>query len=185
MKQRKYNLIIAIILLILLLAIFFVLISMPAAKDDNNMNESQVLENIIDIQDKKISCITVKNSLGSYEIKLKTKDDKDEYLLSKEDDNKTSQKTTQMLVESIINLKPIQIVQEDAKDLSLYGVDKSQASIKVDFDNNDTIILKLGNDAPLSKGAYLVVDGESKVYLISTSDKEIFLNEKDFYKEQE
>ncbi len=185
MKQRKYNLIIAVILLVLLLAIFFVLISMPAAKDDNDIPDSQVLENIIDMKDKKISHITVKNPLGSYEIGLKTKDGEDEYLLLGEDDNKTSKTATQTLVESIINLKPVQIVQEEAKNLSLYGVDKGQATLKVDFDNNDTIVLKLGNDAPLSKGAYLVVNGEVKVYLINMTDKEIFLNEKDFYKNQE
>ena len=44
-------------------------------------------------------------------------------------------------------------------------------------------MLFLGDDAPLSKGAYMKISDDSKVYLISQADKEIFLNEQSFYQE--
>ena len=87
-----------------------------------------------------------------------------------------------MLFDTLINLKPTQII-EGAEDLSTYGLTESNAELTITFENNEKIMLFLGDDAPLSKGAYMKISDDSKVYLISQADKEIFLNEQSFYQE--
>lgn len=182
MNKRKHNLIIISILFALLLGVLFLLISMPSAdKDEPQTDNTPVLENIINTSDKKIVSVTVKNSSGTYDIISKERDDKQVYVLSGANEGKTSENMTSTFIESIINLKPSQVIEENSNDLSIYGLDESRAELTVNFDNNDKIVLNLGNDAPLSKGSYIRVNDESKVYLISEVDKEIFLNDEHFY----
>ncbi len=187
MLKRKHNLIIVSVIFVLLLGVLFLLISLPSSSDENkSKNESvQTFDNIINTSDKKISNIAVQNLSGTYEIKIKTDGDKEVYTIPGQPEDKISQNLVKVLVEDIINLKPIQIVSEDDKDLSVYGLDKSKANIVITFDNGEEVKLIIGNDAPLSKGSYMMKENESKVYLISSTDKEMFFNDESFYIEKE
>lgn len=183
MTKRKHNLIIVSILLALLLGLLFLLISMPAPDKSISTEETKpTFENIINATDRKIVNVAVKNSQESYEIKSESKDDKQVYILSDQDESKTSQSNASVLFDTLINLKPTQII-EGAEDLSTYGLTESNAELTITFENNEKIMLFLGDDAPLSKGAYMKISDDSKVYLISQADKEIFLNEQSFYQE--
>lgn len=183
MKKRKHNLIIVSILLVLLLGLLFLLVSMPAPEKSTSTEETkQTFENIINVKDRKIINVAVKNSQESYEIRSETKDDKQVYILSDQDESKTSQSNAGAMFDTLINLKPTQII-DDVEDLSTYGLAESCAELTVTLEDNEQITLCLGNDAPLSKGTYMKVLGNSKVYLISQTDKEIFLNEQNFYQE--
>ena len=184
MTKRKHNLIIVSILLALLLGLLFFLISMPAPEKNASTEEIKpTFENIIDMTDRKIISVAVKNPQESYEIKSETKDDKQVYILSDQDESKTSQSNASAMFDTLINLKPTQVI-ENAEDLSTYGLAESNAELTVTFENNEKVTLYLGNDAPLSKGTYMKIAGSSKIYLISPTDKEIFLNEKSFYEEK-
>ena len=185
MGKRKQNLIIVSILFVLLLGLLFLLISMPAPeKSDSAQENTQTFENIINTTDKKIINVAVKNSQESYEIKSETREDKQIYVLSGLDESKTSQNNAGTLYDSIINLKPTQVI-ENIEDLANYGLSESSAQIVVTFEDDEKITLLLGDDAPLSKGAYAKLENDSKIYLIEQTDKEVFLNEKSFYQEQE
>ena len=184
MTKRKHNLIIVSILLALLLGLLFLLISMPAPEKSASTEETTpTFENIINATDKKIVNVVVKNSKESYEIKSETRDDKQVYILSGQDESKTSQSNVGAMFDTLVNLQPTQII-EGSEDLSTYGLTESNAELNITFENNEKITLFLGNDAPLSKGAYTKVSGDSKIYLISQTDKEIFLNERNFYQEK-
>lgn len=185
MTKRKHNLIIVSILFILLLGLLFFLTSMPLPqKDMSSKTDEPIFENIINMKDKQIISIAVKNQNESYEIKVENKDDKKVYILSGLDEEKTSQSNAGVMFDSLVNLKPNRII-EDVQDLSNYGLEKVNAELLITFDDNEKITLYLGNDAPTSSDAYLKVDRDSKIYLINQMDKEIFLNEKNFYQEKE
>ena len=186
MTKRKQNLVIVALLFALLLGLVFLLISMPMAKNDTEKEDAtQVFANLIDTTDKKISSIAVKNGLGEYELRVEEKDDKQVYVLEGLDESKTAQANASMLVDSLINLKPMQILDDENLDLSMYGLNSTEAQLTVTFDNDEQTILMLGADAPLSQGSYVKLESDPKVYLIEPGEKEIFLNEKSFYLEAE
>ena len=87
----------------------------------------------------------------------------------------------EIFMDTLKNMKPLQIVDETSEELSKYGLDHENASINIVFEDGTNMTLKLGNDAPLSQGAYMLSGIDGKVYLILESDKEIFLNTKEFY----
>lgn len=184
--KRKQNLVIVALLFALLLGLVFLLISMPMAKDDTEKEDAtQVFANLIDTTDKKISKVAVKNALGEYEIRVDEKEDKRVYVLEGFDESKTEQGNASMLMESLINLKPTHILDDESLDLSMYGLNSSEAQLTVTFDKGEQTTLMLGADAPLSQGSYVKLESDPKVYLIEPGEKEIFLNEKSFYLEAE
>lgn len=185
MTKRKYNLIIISILFVLLLGLLFFLISMPASEQSAHIeNSTQTFENIVKTSDKKIINVAVKNAQESYEITAENKDEKEIYILSGKTAEQTSQSNASVVFDSLINLKPTQIIEEP-NDLATYGLAENIAELTITFENNEKITLQLGIDAPLSKGTYMKVANDSKIYLIGQTDKEIFLNEKVFYQEEE
>lgn len=186
MRRRKNTLIVVSALFALLLGLLFLLISMPAPEKDASLDMSSVsFENIVKVtEDKKIASVAVKNQKEDYEIKAESKDDKQVYAVAGWEEGKTSQSKAETLYDSLVNLKPTQKI-DDASDLSAYGLDNPAAEVTVTFSNDEKLKLFLGSDAPLGKGAYVRVDGDEEVYLIDTTDKEIFLNEQEFYQEKE
>lgn len=186
MTKRKQNLVIIALLFALLLGLVFLLVSLPMAKESStNESTSQSFSSIIDTTDKKISKVAVKNALGEYEIRVDEKEDKQVCVLEGFDESKTAQSNASMLVDSLINLKPVQVIDDENLDLSMYGLSSTGAQLTVTFDNDEKTILMLGADAPLSQGSYVKLESDPKVYLIEPGEKEIFLNEKSFYLEAE
>lgn len=174
------------LLIALFLGLVFLLISLPMAKDDAEKEDAtQVFADLIDTRDKKISSIAVKNALGEYELRVDEKDDEQVYVLEGFDDSNTAQANASMLVDSLINLKPVQVIDDENLDLSMYGLSSTGAQLTVTFDNGEQTILMLGADAPFSQGSYVKLESDPKVYLIEPGEKEIFLNEKSFYLETE
>lgn len=186
MRRRKNTLIVVSALFALLLGLLFFLISMPAPEKNASLDTSSVsFENIVKLtEDKKIASVAVKNQKEGYEIKVESRADKQVYAVDGWEEGKTSQSKAEALYDSLINLKPTQKI-DDASDLSAYGLDNPAAEVTVTFSNDEKMKLFLGSDAPLGKGAYVRVDGDEEVYLIDTTDKEIFLNEQEFYQEKE
>ena len=189
MTKRKHNLIIISLLFALLLGLVLVLVALPAAKDDDTptADSTSTFENLLNTDGKKIVKVSVKNALDEYDIKVEEKDDKQVYILSGLDEAKTAQSSAAVLVESLINLKPTKIISDETLDLSLYGLSEGErdTQLVITFDNDEKVTLYLGAEAPLSQGAYIKIEGDSKVYVISSRDTEIFLNEKSFYQEDE
>lgn len=186
MRRRKNTLIVVSALFALLLGLLFFLISMPAPEKDVSLDTSSVsFENIVKVtEDKKIVSVAVKNQREGYEIKAESKDDKQIYVVDGWEEGKTSQSKVEALYDSLLNLKPTQKI-DDASDLTAYGLDNPAAEVTVTFSNDEKMKLLLGSDAPLGKGAYVRVEGDEEVYLIDAADKEIFLNEQEFYQEKE
>lgn len=184
MKRQVQNIIIASVILALLLGIFFLVVSFPSNEEPDNSNSkisnsfAPFLENNID----KISSVSIENTFGKFTIELASQDGNKTYNIKNLEPNKaSSQSSLQVFMSELTNISPIQTVESNTNDLKKYGLEMESAKITVSFTDNTAKTFKLGNEAPLSIGYYLRINDENTVYLISLSNAEIFLNNKNFY----
>lgn len=186
MKKQIQNIIICSVILALLLGVFFLVVSLPP-REESNISSSEkantfapFLENV----NEKISSVLVENSSEKFTIEISNQDGKLIYNINNLESNKTSSPSSlQTFMSELINISPVQTVESGTSDLKKYGLEKEAAKITVNFADGTNKIFKLGNEAPLSIGYYLRINDENTVYLISTSNAEIFLNNKEFYAE--
>ena len=68
------------------------------------------------------------------------------------------------------------IVEEDDANKAEYGLDKPVSKVEIQYTDNSSVSLQVGNEAPGSAGSYVLFDG--KIYLVSTSNVSYFLKTK-------
>ncbi len=187
LKKQIHNIVICSVILTLLIIIMILLISKP----NEELTETQTSENVnvlspfIQKNLNEISCVYVKNSEGEFTIYAKSTDDETVYTIPDLDPEKISKKNMEDFLNGILILSPIQIANNDASDLSIYGLDKEKATITVSDVNDEKYIMRLGDAAPLAMGSYLKIGDENKVYLISPFNSELFKHDKNFFIEEE
>ncbi|MDQ5983339.1 MAG: hypothetical protein RUMPE_00348 [Eubacteriales bacterium SKADARSKE-1] len=184
MKKQTQNIIMACIILGLLLGVFFLVVSIPPSKEPNTSSSETVntISPFLENTSYNISSVVVENNSEEFAIEVLNQDGKRVYNIDNSDPNKTpSQSILQTFMGELINISSIQIVENDTTDLKKYGLEDESAKITVNFADGTNKVFKLGNEAPLSIGYYLRINDENTVYLISKSNAEIFLNNKEFY----
>lgn len=164
----------AIILVVVLGLVFgaYMLLKDKIAKKDAAEDGSQTIR-ITDYSDDKIKSITVENPDGTFIIEKK---DKTWTLTSPTDFNSDSSKVSSIVTnaESVIADK---LVEENPKNLSMYGLDKPVTlTIKL-TDGTDKVIL-LGNKTPTGSGYYALDKAVNKVYVLDTYTSEKLLFKK-------
>jgi len=70
------------------------------------------------------------------------------------------------LTRSFSSLTAEELVEEDAKDLSIYGLDKPAATGTAILDDGTTVTLYLGNKTAQGSTYYLMKDGDTNVYTV-------------------
>ncbi len=82
-----------------------------------------------------------------------------------------------VLVDRASSLVSQQVIEENASDLSKYGLKTPKTKIEVTFKNGDKKTLLLGNDIPLSsyEAVYFCFEGEKTVHAVSKSPLTVFL----------
>lgn len=176
MKKQTQSLIICSTILALLVSILILLISMPNSEiTDTSMSESvNVPEAFISKKIEDISKIQIKNLENEVNIIANKNEGNIEFTIPELASKNVSKTNVEDFVKEILNMSPIQVVQENEDDLSTYGLNGDVPSISV-FDNSGgKVVLKLGAEAPLSIGNYLRINDEHKIYLISPFYAELF-----------
>lgn len=72
-------------------------------------------------------------------------------------------------------------IEENAQDLSKYGLDKPAAEVKVAFSNAKTYNYYVGNETPSGSQYYIMFKGESKIYAVAETYVSSFFNDKNSY----
>ena len=80
----------------------------------------------------------------------------------------------QTLAEDATSVTGIKIVN-DGSNKSDFGFDSPRAVVTVTLNSGDKRTITLGDDAPDSKGAYIMVDGDSNIYLAESDSVDGFL----------
>lgn len=186
MKKNIKILIAFVAILAILIAALIFILSSPKKNDsetvepDGSINLSKIFNN--EIND--IASINIKNSGGEFTISATFENDNIIYNLEPSDPTKQpSQSIIKTSISELINLIPSKKVEEKTDNLNKYGLDTNLNTIKVNFKDNSSKTLILGNEAPLALGNYLKISEDDSIYLLAKANTEIFTNPKEFYME--
>lgn len=66
-------------------------------------------------------------------------------------------------------------IVNDGSAKSDFGFDNPRAVVKVTYTSGEAVTIRVGDDAPDSQGAYLMIDGDENVYLVDSDSVDGFL----------
>ncbi|MDR0404371.1 MAG: DUF4340 domain-containing protein [Oscillospiraceae bacterium] len=194
MKNNIRALAISFCCMLALLGTFLALKFLSSEDDDKKKShltagtdESVSSISLIKTEIKEIKEIAVKNQ--DSEFKIEVVDDGDEPNFKLEALEKAGKSPSKDLVkylaQDLCNFSASKIISENPQDDEKYGLKEPKATIKVSFKDSTSKTLLLGENTSFDSGAYLKIDEEDKIYLISMSDASIFLNTPENYAEVE
>ena len=100
-----------------------------------------------------VSKVEVKNNSDSYTVEMKSEDSYSVEGLDGFDLNKTS---ISALKSDSAGVASTQLVEEQAEDLSIYGLDSPKAEATITYKDGETLSLAVGNEAAGQKGVVLL-----------------------------
>lgn len=188
LKKQTKNLIISSSILAILATTSFLLISKPKNEIVNvsNTENVNVPSPLISKNLDEISSINIKNLNKDITIYVNAESESEKYNIPQLKDKKLSQKNLDDFTRDILNLSPIQIVTDNSENPAQYGIGKDNNPIITITDkNNQTTRFELGAAAPLAMGNYLKANDDSKIYLISPFNSELFNHDENYFLETE
>ncbi|MBQ9268323.1 MAG: DUF4340 domain-containing protein [Oscillospiraceae bacterium] len=108
--------------------------------------------------DVKITQVTDEKGSISYEYDAKPDPGKFEYDTSK----------FRSMMYTLTSISAIKLVEEDAKDLAVYGLDKPTATIKTYFTDGSEVDIIIGSQAPVDENYYCMTSESNTVYTIGS-----------------
>lgn len=92
--------------------------------------------------------------------------EKDIWYVNNQYDIKISQNMIDSIVKTLSSINADVLIEENATDLSIYGLDKPKKAIITLVDGKSYTIL-IGNETPTGKGYYFINEGQTTVYTVS------------------
>lgn len=161
-KQKTLILAGSIIILLLAAAAAFLLKAEPANTDKKDKDEIFYLQKR-DMME--VSYISVENEHGFYDVRQQgggfTLYDIPAELVNGE--------YLQLLLDETSKIAVKEKAADDPEDLSIYGLDQPKTTVTVDYTDNTSVKLLLGQEEPLSDGVYVKLEGDKSVYLMPRS----------------
>ena len=161
MKKNIRIMIITVAAVIILVAMLLILMNLPSS--DGGGASSTASSTSISLNTKTaddVSKVEVKNDSDSYTVEMKSEDSYSVEGLDGFDLNKTS---ISALKSDSAGVAATQLVEEQAEDLSIYGLDSPKAEATITYKDGETLSLAVGNEAAGDAGTYVTVNGESRV----------------------
>jgi hypothetical protein len=155
------NAIILLVVVALLVGAYF-LVRNIKPEEEELPDQTEQYERLTDYTSDAIESVTLINEDGTFVI---VKKDQDWVLSSPADIRYDSSKLSSI----VINASTIvadKVVEENAADLSIYGLDKPAKAVVKTTDGAETVI-EIGNLTPTRGGNYVKLAGSNKVYVIS------------------
>lgn len=193
-KQIRYIIIAGVILAVLIGALVF-LLTMPNKEDDESTGtSSSTATTLIEQATGNIEKITVQNSGGTYTLmgygaKVESKvessgetstvtttemvftmQEHSSYLIDKE--------KSDALAYDCANLVASKVVNTNNNPDSDYGFDKPRATVTVSFSDGSEKTIKVGNNVPGDKSAYVRMGDSNKIYVVALDSVDSMLVEK-------
>ena len=181
MSKNKQILLFSVIGLLVLGAVTALLLFTAPEKEPED-TETEVVEEEIDercyLTDKKIAdvlSVNVVNSMGEYNV-IK---EGDSWTIDGLQDAAVVNTTVKTLVENVAAMTASDFVEENAADLSKYGLDKPTAVVTVKYTDNTEFSFSMGNEvaADTSK-IYFCETGKTTVYTYKNTALSYFNEEK-------
>lgn len=172
MKKNIRIMIIAIAAVVILVAMLLILMNLPSSDGGDGSNaasSTSISLNTKTADD--VSKVEIKNSSGSYTVEIESTDS---YSVEGLDGLELDSTPITALKSDSAGVAATQVVEEQAEDLSIYGLDSPKAEASITYKDGETLSLAVGNDAAGNAGTYVTVNGEDKVYLFSSAKVDTF-----------
>ena len=170
MKKRLKTIVAAGISVIVLIAMLVILVNLPH-KVDPDQTPSATELTINDAASTDISSIYIKNSRDSYTVNVLD----GVCSISGLENLPTSDEKFAALTADCSGIAAVQIVDPDSDDISVFGLNNPRATATIFYNDDSSLKLNVGAEAPLSAGVYVNVNDESTVYLFSSAKVDTFL----------
>ena len=165
MKIKK-NILILIGVIVVLGGLFLALTYAPGDTVAPT-EESEEEKNLIDVMkiDTTIASYAYSDAESGYEINYA----EGRWFVDGNKNAVLSESSVYSMLSVISDLKTETIVEENSTDLAKYGIDDSKI-IKVTDDSGNDYAVKIGSQTATESGYYAVVDGETKIFILSADD---------------
>lgn len=162
------NAIILVVVVALLIGAYF-LISSRKTTDDEIDNQTSETVKFSDLTSDDVESVTLENADGTFVIVKKG----DNWILSTPTDITPDSSVLSSIVINSASMTVDKVIEEDAKDLSLYGLDKPKVVVTVKPKTGDSIVIDIGDKTPTNSGYYVKLHNENNVYILAsyTGDK--------------
>ena len=169
MKKKLIYLIGAVVLLIFLIVLYIY----STKKETNLSNDTAVTKEnsnkAVSLIKDNANEITIKNQKDQYTVTADT----DSYTVIGYENNSFSQSNLKYLFSAMSDLSAVQLVEENAADMSKYGLFYPAATAEI---KGETItMLNIGNATPDSKYQYVSLNKDKNVYMITKGYADLVL----------
>lgn len=158
MKKKRIQLIILLILCLLCAAAYLIFKSMDFSEKDTAAKEVAVT----DFASKDVTSLSVS---GDHRLNFAKEEDK--WVNTDDREMPLNQTLVSSLVNNIAGITTESVV-EQPEDLSEYGLDNPVRAIKATLENGSSIIIYVGNQNDLTGDYYIRLEGDDRVYGISS-----------------
>lgn len=136
---------------------------------DKKVSSAAEMEHIfvLDKESEEISAIKAENENGGFTLD-KPASGKSSWTIEEISSVNQNRAMKDSLISDCGHLEASKIAEEDAHDLSKYGLDKPRASFEISYTDGTKSKVLIGDAAPESKYTYIRTEDSSKVYMILT-----------------
>lgn len=178
MKKKMRGMIIAAAAVVVLVAALVILMKLPANGGKTASSGAAVSNTAVVINQKAtadIKTIQVKNQLDEYTVAAAGDST---YSIAALANIPVMDGAFTSMASSCANVTAKEMIDENPTDLEQYGLLEPRAQVTVTYADDTKLQLTIGDDAPLSAGTYVQVNGEKTVYLFTASKVSSFLVDK-------
>lgn len=129
-----------------------------------------------------VASIDISNSGGSFKVVRSSKNKEDnsaQFTIEGYEDLDLNTTLVSSLASNASSMK-VSVIEENAADLSKYGLKEPAAEVAVKFDGDEQHFY-VGDTSPVSENTYFMVEGDSTVYTAPTSSVSIFTSESTYF----
>lgn len=172
-KSKNFQIILFSMIGLAVLGIVVLFLTLTAPKEEEEEEENVTTTTTVDpalvMQPDEISGdvkkITVENSSGKYSVSLKGEGDEAHWVIdgSDVDEKLLSQSSFQSLADALTDMTARSLIEEEASDLSVYGLDKPQAKVTAEYEQGSMTLL-IGGTVTSGAANYVMIEGGNAVY---------------------
>jgi hypothetical protein len=174
------NAIILVVVVALLVGAYFLFSNMKKEEGDTTDTASSTIK-LIDFSTTDVTDVTLKNQEGTFVITHKDTD----WVLVSPTDLKADSSVLSSIAINASSVSASKLVEENAQDLSKYGLDKSPVVVTVKKKDGTEKSLEIGDLTPIKSGYYVKLTGENKVYVLDEYSAESLLTKRNGMKSKE
>ena len=157
------NAIILVVIVALLVGAYFVVSKNKAADVDPDASTPTDTIKVVDYTTDKLASVTVQNPDGTFVLTQQGT----AWVLTSPTDIKADPSVLSSIAINASSIIADKLVEENAQDLTKYGLDKSVV-VKLELKDKTEKSFEIGEKTPTKGGYYVKVTGENKVYVVSS-----------------